>query len=140
MQNSSVHLWLEAGASPSKLVLGLATYGQTFTVNNNNGPLHVPSDGPGEAGPYTQQPVSLQKCNLIIDYHMHSLLQGFIGYFEQCTKMQQDGDWVTETNDFVQGPWSYRGNQWVGYDNPESIANKVNESYNSKLNQFKIIC
>ena len=49
--------WISKGAEPSKLVLGVSTYGRTYTLRNiqNNG-YGATSKSPGDAGDYTKQP------------------------------------------------------------------------------------
>lgn len=39
------------------------------------------------------------------------------------------GEWTIVWDEEQQVPYAYNGNQWVGYDNPESIALKVRKSY-----------
>ena len=54
-----VKYWKQNGADPSKIVLGLASYGRTFTLSNTlqNG-LGAPASGAG-----TAQPVNIKKFN-----------------------------------------------------------------------------
>lgn len=49
--NWTMNYWLSLGAPANKLVMGLPTYGQSFTLENvkNNG-LNAISTGPGKAG------------------------------------------------------------------------------------------
>lgn len=57
VQKACVNSWIRHGADPAKLVLGMPTYGKSFTLANpaNNG-VGVPSIGEGgEGGPYTKQ-------------------------------------------------------------------------------------
>lgn len=51
-----MHVWLNEGADPAKLVLGLGAYGKTFTLANaeDNG-TGAAFNGAGTAGPYTQE-------------------------------------------------------------------------------------
>lgn len=58
--------WVERGADPSKLVMGIPFYGQTFTLANplQNG-LRAPVSKNGDAGPVTRQ-------------------RGMMAYFEIC--------------------------------------------------------
>lgn len=45
------------GADPSKINMGLATYGRCFTLEDTSNPnLYAPTKGPGKAGPYTRAP------------------------------------------------------------------------------------
>nr|ANW69904.1 chitinase 2 [Cosmopolites sordidus] len=52
--HSSVYGWIERGADPSKLALGIPLYGRTFTLSNSssNG-VGAAVSGAGPAGPYT---------------------------------------------------------------------------------------
>lgn len=52
--------WISKGASPSKLILGIGTYGRSFTLDNpSNGQIGAPANQPGQAGPYTREPGTL---------------------------------------------------------------------------------
>lgn len=58
--NYSVRYWLDKGAPPEKLVMGIPTYGQSFTLsetprNTRAVPgLHAKVSGPGEPGKLTR--------------------------------------------------------------------------------------
>lgn len=53
-QDASISAWISAGASPQKLLMGVALYGRSFTLSNvNNNKVGSPTSGPGSAGPYT---------------------------------------------------------------------------------------
>lgn len=72
-----------------------------------NASLHAPSapiKGFGKEGYYTQE-------------------QGFLAYFEIC-ELLEDTSWRKETDD-VGSPYVVKGDQWIGYDNQESLATKV---------------
>ncbi len=52
--DASITAWINAGASPQKLLMGVALYGRSFTLSNvNNNKVGSPTSGPGAAGPYT---------------------------------------------------------------------------------------
>ena len=53
--NASMRYWIEKGAPPSKLIMGIPLYGQSFTLSNkeDNG-LGAKSIGPGKAGEFTK--------------------------------------------------------------------------------------
>lgn len=49
--------WMSLVADKSKLVLGVASYGRTFTLRKaRHHDYNVPTTGPGLAGEFTQQP------------------------------------------------------------------------------------
>ncbi|KRT79630.1 Carbohydrate-binding protein, partial [Oryctes borbonicus] len=53
--NFTIHYWIELGADPKKLVLGMPMYGQSFSLADNNiHGLNSPTYGGGEAGDETR--------------------------------------------------------------------------------------
>lgn len=103
--DASVNAWIRAGASPQKLFLGLAFYAQTFTLANpaQNG-IGAPVTGPGRAGPYSDSP-------------------GLLMYNEICEELNRGG-WTVRFDTQQQSPYAFKGNQWWGYDNVQSIRIK----------------
>ncbi|CAD6225818.1 GSCOCT00014073001.2-RA-CDS [Cotesia congregata] len=103
---AAVNFWLSKGAPKKKLILGVPTYGRTFTLSNprSNG-LGAATSGPGSAGPYTGQ-------------------EGYLGYQEIC-EMQKKGGWKISYNKEREAVSAYKGNQWVGFDNVKSIKAKA---------------
>ncbi|XP_018570657.1 acidic mammalian chitinase [Anoplophora glabripennis] len=96
--------WIDRGADPAKMHLGVGTYGRSFTLADaNNAELYAPVLGGGTAGPYTRQ-------------------DGVLGYNEIC---ELHSDWTYIWDDEQQVPHRVSGNQWVGYDDERSIALKV---------------
>lgn len=53
LQDYAVNYWLDKGADPSKLVLGMGLYGRGFILSNpaNNG-FYASANQPISAGPY----------------------------------------------------------------------------------------
>lgn len=58
--DAAITQWLDGGADPQKIALGLAFYGHHFKISDpsNNG-FGAPTAGPGDPGPYTANPGSL---------------------------------------------------------------------------------
>lgn len=55
LQAAGVKYWIQKGADPQKMNLGLATYGRCFTLaDRSNTQLYAPTKGPGLKGPYTR--------------------------------------------------------------------------------------
>ena len=104
--NYSIHYWIEQGADRRKLVMGMPLYGQSFTLAdaNENG-LNAPSIGGGTAGQYTRA-------------------SGFLAYYEICRNIQQNGWSVVYDATGAMGPYAYKGNQWVSYDDVAMIKKK----------------
>jgi len=56
-QDYSVNQWLNGGVPASKLLIGIPTYGRTYTLANpEDHGIGAPSLGNGEAGLYSQEP------------------------------------------------------------------------------------
>ncbi|XP_050071049.1 mucin-5AC-like [Anopheles maculipalpis] len=102
----SVKFYLKAGADRDKLVLGIPTYGRSYTLYNPDATdIGAPADGPGEQGDATRE-------------------KGYLAYYEICSNLKDSSDWtVVQPNPKAMGPYAYKGNQWVGYDD-EAIARR----------------
>lgn len=68
--NFTINYWIQKGADPRKLILGMPTYGQSFSLGdrNNNG-LNALTYGGGEAGEDTRA-------------------RGFLSYYEVKDKLK----------------------------------------------------
>ncbi|XP_016929885.3 chitinase-3-like protein 1 [Drosophila suzukii] len=101
-----VKYWLQAGAPPEKLIVGVPFYGRTFTLTtaegNQPGSPHI---GRGIAGKYSREP-------------------GVLGYNELCELMQQE-EWTKKWEPAQQVPYAFRQRQWVGYEDPRSLSLKA---------------
>jgi len=71
-QEYSINYYLEDGAQADKLVVGLPTYGRSYTLfNKDSYDVDAPASGPGTKGKYTKEPgylsyyeVTTCLCNL----------------------------------------------------------------------------
>ncbi|XP_060166603.1 LOW QUALITY PROTEIN: chitinase-3-like protein 1, partial [Globicephala melas] len=102
---------LRLGVQANKLVMGISTFGRSFTLASSKTDVGAPTSGPGIPGRFTKE-------------------KGTLTYYEIC--------------DFLRGatvhrllgqqvPYATKGNQWVGYDDQESIKNKVRYLRNREL-------
>jgi len=56
LQDHTIKFYVEAGAERSKLVLGIPTYGRTYTLfNPDSTDIGAPTDGPGDQGDATKE-------------------------------------------------------------------------------------
>eukprot|EP00794_Sanderia_malayensis_P010199 gene10199-11247_t len=98
----AVDYWMKLGAPAKKLALGMGTYGRTFTLaNQNDNGLGALARQAGQRGQYTRE-------------------AGFLAYYEIC-KMPLT---IVQDN-AAKAPYGYTGNQWVGFDNQQSLMDKV---------------
>ncbi|XP_010588526.1 chitotriosidase-1 [Loxodonta africana] len=99
----AVRYRLQMGAPAHKLILGMPTYGRTFTLaSSSNTGVGAPATGPGTPGPFTKD-------------------GGVLAYYEVCS-------WKVATKLRIQDqkvPYAFQGNQWVGFDDVESFKTKV---------------
>ncbi|XP_037938102.1 mucin-5AC-like [Teleopsis dalmanni] len=104
----SIKYYLKAGADRDKLVLGIPTYGRSYTlINEESTELGAPSEGPGEQGDATRE-------------------KGYLAYYEICQNLKEDPEWtVVQPNPTAMGPYAYRRNQWVGYDDEDIVRKKA---------------
>lgn len=106
--NDGSALWHSMGCPKYKLIIGMAFYGRSFTLGSKeNNKLHAPvkkwdTQG-GLPGKYTNE-------------------SGFLSYFEIC---QEEDTWTRQFDNVGKCPYAYKGDQWVGYEDPESLAIKM---------------
>ena len=98
--DNCVKYWIAKGAPRNKLILGIATYGQLFTLANPN------NNGFGAATVGATQ----------------------LSYSEICKN-----NWQRVWSQSQQVPYKYQGNQWVGYDDVESVIVKAKYSNSENL-------
>jgi chitinase len=107
----AANYWVSGGCARNKLVIGLATYGRSFTlVDGNNNDMGAPTSGAGPAGPFTRE-------------------AGFYAYYEVCPELTSNGgDAVREWHAEHLVPYAYSTARriWVGYDDQQSVTEKVN--------------
>lgn len=105
--NFTIRYWIEKGCPPSKIVMGVNMYGQSFGLTDaNNHGLNAKAYGPGQAGPYTRQ-------------------AGFLAYYEICKKINDGGWTVVRDPEGRMGPYTYKGTEWVSYDDVDDVRRKA---------------
>ncbi|XP_006159234.1 chitotriosidase-1 [Tupaia chinensis] len=101
--DAAVQYWLQEGTPAHKLVLGMPTYGRSFTLaSSSDTRVGAPATGPGTPGPFTKE-------------------GGILAYYELCS-------WKGATEHRIEDqkvPYAFRDNQWVGFDDVESFKTKV---------------
>lgn len=82
-------------------------YGQSFRLSDpsSNG-LNSNAPGPGQAGEYTKA-------------------AGFLSYYEICERIKKRGWTVVKDPSKKMGPYAFKGDQWVSFDDPQMIKLKV---------------
>ncbi|XP_070161707.1 probable chitinase 10 [Polyergus mexicanus] len=105
--NFSIHYWIEKGANPQKLVMGAPLYGQSFSLAERNvHGLNAPTYGGGEAGEATRA-------------------RGFMSYYEICERTLKKEWTVVQDKERRIGPYAYKGDQWVSFDDAHQIKLKA---------------
>lgn len=120
---------LAQGCNPEKVIMGIPTYGRTYTLKDaSNGAVDAPVDGLGEPGPFTLSNGSLgfnevsisrvlENLNLILLLHLHSI--------KQICYILSRGVWNTRHLLKNASKVAQRGKQWIAYDDPETVYQKV---------------
>jgi chitinase len=105
--DTTVRFYVSHGASRHKLVLGIPTYGRSYTLANPDAhEISSPAIAPGEKGSGTKE-------------------DGYLAYYEICQKVLEEGwDLVTQYPG-IMGPYAHRGDQWVGFDDVDIAVEKA---------------
>ncbi|XP_046398093.1 probable chitinase 2 [Ischnura elegans] len=114
--NFSINYWIQNGAPAEKLVMGVGLHGRTFTLSQEDKTdPYAPASGPGTSGPYTRE-------------------AGFIGYNEICDqRLTHPRAWSIEHDEYIIAPYTYNENQWISYEDQESIKIKTRFAVNLGL-------
>jgi len=103
----SIQGWINAGASRDKILVGVPFYGHSYTLSNDGQNwVGAPASGPGTAGQYSQS-------------------AGMLEYYEVCLDIDQGG-WTKQWDNQAKEPYIFKGNQWVGFDDPGALRAKCN--------------
>ena len=101
-----MNYWLSKGCPKNKLIVGIPTYGRSFTLSGSSTALLSPASGAGTAGPLSGE-------------------DGLLAYNEICKNLNANG-WTKVTDSTGRmGPYAYKGNQWVGYDDIAMVGVKA---------------
>ena len=104
----TVEAYLKANIPSEKIVLGLATYGRSYTVKGDADGFGKPFSSAGPAGEATQTP-------------------GVLAYFEIVKRLSNGELDVKEWDEPTLTPYAYSTSTglWVTYDNTKSLSYKV---------------
>ncbi|XP_071103524.1 chitinase-3-like protein 1 isoform X1 [Haliotis cracherodii] len=102
----AVHVWVNGGVDKRKLVVGMTGAGASFILNDtDNHAVGAPvKKGGGPAGTLYNQP-------------------GRLIYPEICLALNVN--WKREWDEEQQVPFAYSGDNWVGYDDKQSVGLKA---------------
>ena len=120
---------MNAGADKDKLVLGIPTYGRSYTLFNPEATeIGAPADGPGDQGDATREKGYLAYYEvslfLLFDWTLIILIIFFV--LKICQSLIDDPDWtVVQPNNKAVGPYAFKDNQWVGYDDIAIVKRKA---------------
>lgn len=105
--NFTVHYWIQGGALPNKIIVGIPFYGRTFTLSNAvNNELYAQTIGPGDSGTYIQSKGVLHFCDI-------------------CNKTKNFNWKVVRDIKNRIGVYAHQDDQWVSYDDVVTIRAKA---------------
>ncbi|KAJ8721753.1 hypothetical protein PYW07_002528 [Mythimna separata] len=109
--NYTVHMYLDKGLDRNKIVVGIPTYGHTFTLfNPNNHNVNSPASGFGALG---------------------SL--GFVNYPDVCAFVNNTSNVKITEDDDAKVPYLYSHKEWVSYEGTQSVEEKAKFIVENKL-------
>lgn len=108
---AAIRHWKKAGQAPQKLILHVPLFGRSYTMDRNQATVGSPCKGPG-----------IQARN--------SRRAGFTTYNEYCT---QASKWSKHFDKVAKVPYATSGDQWLSYEDSESIWAKMHLLKKMKL-------
>ncbi|XP_013385002.1 chitinase-3-like protein 1 [Lingula anatina] len=103
--DAAVQYWIQLGAPRHKLVMGMPTYGRSFTLKDSvENRMGAPVSGAG------------------IGYNWE---QGIQPYHEICRKIYPYGSYDAFWHTEHKVPYAFSSLDWIGYDDAQSIALKT---------------
>jgi chitinase len=112
-QDWSVRYWIGKGAPANKINLGIASFGNSYHLEDPKQHfIGSPTVGPGQPGEYTRSP-------------------GTLAYYEICRRLQQG--WARAFDSEQKSNYAYSDDQWVGYDDENSVGIKAAYAKTMKL-------
>ncbi|KAK3589884.1 hypothetical protein CHS0354_015910 [Potamilus streckersoni] len=103
---AAANYWITKGCPSKKLIIGLPTYGRSFTLADpNKWGMGEPASGVGPAGSFTRE-------------------AGVLSYYEIC-EIMASGRGKRYWNSEQMVPYYVQGTTWVGYDDKESFTIKL---------------
>lgn len=98
-------MWTRLGTPKEKLVIGMPTYGRSFTLSDRSKyVVNSPTSGGGTAGEFTRE-------------------AGFLAYYEICDMLLSGANYIWDNE--MKVPYLVQDDQWVGFDDERSIRNKM---------------
>ncbi|XP_055390422.1 chitinase-3-like protein 1 [Condylostylus longicornis] len=112
--DSVVTNWINRGAEPKRIIMGIPLFGRTFTLKYENqtepGAFHV---GPGRKSQHLQY-------------------AGIMSYMELCQVLDKEG-WTIKWEDTQKNPYAFKDDQWIGFENTRSLEIKSRYVIDRKL-------
>ena len=103
-----VQYWISKGMEPSKIAMGIPTYGRSFILASSAVAPLSPATGPGTRGPLTGD-------------------DGFLAYYEICNYLRTSSWQQVTTPGNLMGPYAYNTatRNWVSYDDISTVITKT---------------
>jgi len=111
--------WVSGGAPREKLIIGMPTYGRCFSLTNEAvSGWGAPAKGPCPAGRFTRE-------------------AGFLAYYEMCESIFA-GAATRVFDEDARVPYATLGTTWAGYDDTESLIDKIEWMKGSGFGGFMV--
>nr|XP_034836226.1 LOW QUALITY PROTEIN: endochitinase-like [Maniola hyperantus] len=110
--NDGLQLWVDEGCPANKLVVGIPFYGRSYNIAS-------------ASEKWNRSTPSIRLLAVLIPAP-YTQSRGLWAYYEICLKLKEEGGWKRKMDKYGKVPYAYKDDQWVGYDDQNSVKTKMN--------------
>lgn len=124
LQDTIVQMYVRNGCPKEKIILGIPSFGRSFTLRSTyTTGLDAAVSGLGDAGDRSQAKGFLGFNEVNAEKFRENCR--LFSYIQICENVNSSNGWRIYHLQQSAQKYAYKGKQWISYDDPETVAQKV---------------